>query len=46
LAACALERIHFAVQDGAALLDAPVVAAADDAPAVHERRADRDAALG
>ena len=40
-----LERIHLAVQDRAALLDPPVVAAPEDAPVVDEHRADRDAAF-
>ena len=41
----ALERIHFAVQRRAALLDPPVVTAAEDAPLEHQHRADRDAAF-
>jgi hypothetical protein len=45
LAAGALERVHLAVQNGAALLDAPVVAASDDRGAVHEQGADRNAAF-
>src|SRR3712207_7591382 len=37
--------IHLTVQDRAAALHAPVVAAADDAACVDEHRTDRDAAF-
>src|SRR6266852_154397 len=40
-----LERVHFAVKDRAPLLYAPIVSATEDAPAVHQHRSDRDAAL-
>ena len=42
----AFERIHFAVQDRASLLHAPVVAAAQDTAAVNEDRSDRNPAFG
>jgi len=45
LASGVLQRIHLAVQDRAASLHAPVVAAADDAPGVNQHRADGDAAF-
>ena len=37
------QRVHFAVQDGAAILHAAVVATTDDLVAVHDHRADGDA---
>src|SRR5262249_12950145 len=40
-----LERIHLAVQHRAALLHAPVVSPPENPPAMHQRRADRNAAL-
>src|SRR5918999_892011 len=40
-----LERVHLAVQHGAATLHAAVVPAPADAAVVHEHRADRDASL-
>ena len=40
-----LERIHFAVQDRAALLHAAIVSSPDDAAAMDEHRADRNPAL-
>ena len=45
LASGVLQCIHLAVQDRASPLHAPVVAAANDAPAVNQHRADRDAAF-
>ena len=45
LAACALERIHFSVKHGAALLNTTIVTAADDCAAVNERRSNRNASL-
>ena len=41
----ALERIHLAVEDRTALLNAPIVSAAQDGALVDEHRADRNAAL-
>src|SRR5439155_21530087 len=45
LTAGVLEGIHFAVQDGANLLHAAVVAAPEDRIAVDDHGADRNAAL-
>src|SRR5439155_5833768 len=41
----ALERVHLAVQDGAALLHTAIVATAEHAIAMHEHRADRNASF-
>jgi len=41
-----LERIHFAVEHGAALLHPPIVTATENAAAMNENGADRDAAFG
>jgi hypothetical protein len=46
LAAGILERVHLAVEDRPPLLDAAVVAAAEDPPLVDEHRADGNAAFG
>ena len=46
LPACVFEAVHFGVVDGAAVLDAPVVASADDLAAMDEDGADGDAAFG
>jgi hypothetical protein len=45
VAAGALERVHLAMQRRTPELHAPVVAAADDPPLVHQRGADRDASF-
>ena len=45
-AAGVLERVHFAVEDGIALLHAAVVAAAEDDALADQHAADRDAAFG
>jgi len=46
LAASVLECVHFAVQDGTALLHATVVSAPDDDALVHDDRTDGNSALG
>jgi uncharacterized protein (TIGR00730 family) len=46
LAAGVLQGVHFAVENGTALLDASIVAAADDLALVGDDAANRNAALG
>src|SRR5688500_1733191 len=45
MAPCVFERVHLAMQDGAAFLHAPIVTATEDAAVVHQDRADGDTAF-